>query len=71
VDAAKLDAAAVRAVVVAETESGLTSAIGDLPGSLSGAPTGMTAGPPTRPDHQQEGVKIHKIAPRANSVTWE
>jgi hypothetical protein len=23
----------------------------------------MTAGPPPHPDHQQEGMKIHKIAP--------
>lgn len=62
-DAAKLDAAAVRAIVVAETESGFASAIGDLRGQLErrahrhDSRGAAASRPPTR------GVKIHKIAP--------
>jgi hypothetical protein len=63
VEAAKLDAAAVRAVVVAETKSGLSSTIGDMRGQLERrahrhcSRATAASRPPTR-----GGVKIHDIA---------
>ena len=62
-DAAKLDAAAVRAVVVVETESGLASAIGGLRGQLERrAHRHDSRGHRRVPTTNKRGVRIHKIA---------